>query len=222
MRSSSGTRSRTSSPSARISSSACFSSWSWKHRIAFGSHCLRFRVRHRQVTKARPRAHLGSLGDDHLRLVLHRRRPRPADEAGSEQLKRNFVVALQLLPGCNGAVNSRELWNQTYKLHRLFEAVTSRAIMRPQSIRRRIGRRIGWRIGWRDYIRWRRWNERQVRCSEFLILYEVERLVVVRHINAAAGERSREPGDAVQRRAGHRFLDGFLLAIEQEPHAAAR
>jgi len=46
--------------------------WLRKHAIAFGSHCLRFRVTHRHVTKGWPRAHLGSFGRDHLGRIEQR------------------------------------------------------------------------------------------------------------------------------------------------------
>jgi hypothetical protein len=69
--SSAGSRSRTSSPSARISSSASLCVCRWKHAMACGSHLRRFFVRHRSVTKRMPRAYLWSLGNDDLRFIAH-------------------------------------------------------------------------------------------------------------------------------------------------------
>ena len=110
MRSSSGTRSLTSAPSERMSSSVLLACCRRKHAIALGSHCLRSRVRHRQVTKGLPRAYLGSFArHDDLGFVLHGWRSRLSDKSRPEEFDGGWIFALELLPGDDSSVGAREL-----------------------------------------------------------------------------------------------------------------
>jgi hypothetical protein len=82
----------------------------WKHSIAFGSQVRRFLVKHRQVTKRFPRAHLGSFGGlDQLRVVLHARRRRGADQVPFHQVFGQFVSHFEGLARQDGSVLASKL-----------------------------------------------------------------------------------------------------------------
>src|ERR1700722_8677650 len=115
MRSWSGTRSLTSAPSARMSSSVLLVCCWGKPAIALGSHCLRSRVRHRHVMKGLPRAHLWSVRNDDLGFVLHGGRPRLPDKSRPEKFDGGLIFALELLPGDDGSVRARELVAETHE-----------------------------------------------------------------------------------------------------------
>jgi len=72
--------------------------------MAFGSHVLRFQVKHRQVTKRFPRAHLGSRRNDDLGFIVVFRRFRPADEASAQELQCNFLWRIELISRRDDAV----------------------------------------------------------------------------------------------------------------------
>src|SRR5580692_6449462 len=132
MRSSSGTRSLTSAPSDRMSSSAWVVCCWRKHIIACGSHCLRSRVRHRHVTKGLPRAYLGSgVRHDDLGFVLHGWRSWLSDKSRPEEFDGGWIFALELLSGHDGSVGAREL---------IAEAHESQEVRPPISATRRMDR----------------------------------------------------------------------------------
>jgi hypothetical protein len=77
--------------------------------MAFGNHWRRFLVRHRQVTKRFPRAHLGSNRNDDLRFVLHLGRIRATDELRAQELLCDLVADVKFIASHHDAVFAKKL-----------------------------------------------------------------------------------------------------------------